>query len=118
MNAMPLGEIFWNCLSASFSMKEGTNSTNLDSIVIPKAIGVCKSLFHVCTPKETKSMSISLPCVEQVDHHSFVLTLSILPGDGCRKGLEDKTYPAMDSPVHGKFDDVSCILVEDCNHKL
>ena len=118
MNAMPLGQIFWNVLSASFSMKEGANSKNLDSTVIPKAIGVCKSLFHVCIPKETKSMSISLPCVEQVDHHSFVLTLSILPGDGCRKGLEDKTYPAMDSPVHGEFDDEICILVEDCNHKL
>ena len=118
MNAMALGEIFWNFLSASFSMKEGANNEILDSIVIPKAIGVCKSLFHVCTPKETKRMSISLPCVEQVDHHSFVLTLSILPGDGCRKGLEDKTYPAMDSPVHGESDDASCILVEDCNRKL
>ena len=63
-------------------------------------------------------MSISLPCVEQVDHHSFVLTLPILPGDVCRKGLEDKTYPAMDSPVHGESDDASCILVEDCNRKL
>ena len=76
MNAMPLGEIFWNFLSASFSMKEGTNSKNLDSIMIPKAIGVCKSLFHVCTPKETKSMSIGLPCVEQADHHSFVLNFA------------------------------------------
>ena len=118
MNAMPLGEKFWNFVSASFSMKEGANSKNLDSIVIPKAIGVCTSLFHVCTPKETKSMSISLPCVEQTDHHSFVLTLSILPGDGCRKGLEDKTYPAMDLPVHGESDDASCILIEYCSSKL
>ena len=99
-------------------MKEGANGKTLDSIVIPKAIGVCKSLFHVCTPKETKSTSISLPCVGQADHHSFVLTLSILPGDGCRKGLEDKTYPVMDSPFHGKSDDASCTLVGDCNHKL
>ena len=30
-------------------------------------------------------MSTSLPCVGQADHYSFVLTLSILPGDGCRK---------------------------------
>ena len=118
MNAMPLGEIFWNYLSASFSMNEGANSKNLDIIVIPKAIGVCKSLFHVCTPKETKSMSIGLPCVEQADHHSCVLTLSILPGDGCRKGMEDNTYPGMDSPVHRESDDASCILVEDYTRKL
>ena len=115
---MPLGEIFWNFLSASFSMKEGANGKNLDSIVIPKARGVFKSLFHFCIPKETKRMSISLPCVGQADHYSFVVTLSILPGDGCRKGLEDKTYPAMDLLVHGESDDTSCILVEDCNHKL
>ena len=99
-------------------MKEGANSKIRDSTVIPTAIGLFKSLFHVCTPKETKSMSIGLPWVEQVDHYSFVLTLSILPGDGCRKGLEDKTYPAMDSPVHGESDDASCILVKDCNRKL
>ena len=86
--------------------------------MIPKAIGVHKSLFHVCTPKETKSISISLPCVGQVDHYSYVLTLSISPGDRCRKGLEDKTYSEMDSPVHGESDDARCILVEDCNHKL
>ena len=115
---MPLGEIFWNFLSASFSMKEGANGKHLDSIMIPKAIGVCKSLFYVCTPKETNSISISLPCVGQADHYSFVLALSISPGDGCRKGLEDKTYPAMDSPVHGESDDASCILVEVCNCKL
>ena len=99
-------------------MKEGANGTNLDSIVIPKAIGVCKFLFHVCTSKETKSMSISLPCVGQADHYSFVVMLSISPGDGCRKGLEDTTYPAMDLPVHGESDDASYILVEDCNRKL
>ena len=115
---MPLGEIFWNILSSSFSMKEGANGKYLDSIVIPKEIEVGKSLFHVCTLKETKSMSINLPCVGQTDHYSFVVTLSSSPGDGCRKGLEDKTYPAMDSPVHGESDDASCILVEDCNRKL
>ena len=70
-------------------MREGANGKNLDSIMIPKAIGVHKSLFHVCTPKETKSISISLPCAGQVDHYSFVLTLSISPGNGCRKGLEE-----------------------------
>ena len=63
-------------------------------------------------------MSIGPPWVGQADHHSFILTLSILPGNGCRKGLEDKTYPEMDSSVHGESDDVRCILVEDCNHKL
>ena len=61
-------------------MKEGANNEILDSIVIPKAIGVCKSLFHVCTPKETKRMSISLPCVEQVDqfsHCQFCLAMVV-----------------------------------------
>ena len=81
-------------------MKESANGKNLDSIVIPKAIDICKSLFHVCTPMETKGMNISLPCVGQADHYRFVLTFSILPGNGCRKGLEDKTYPAIDLPIH------------------
>ena len=37
---------------------------------------------------------------------------------GRRKGLEDKTYPAMDLRVHGEFDGASCILVEDCIRTL
>ena len=37
---------------------------------------------------------------------------------GRRKGLEDETYPAMDSPVHGDAGGVSFILVEDCFRKL
>ena len=28
---------------------------------------------------------------------------------GRRKGLDDKTYPAMDLPVHGETDGVNCI---------
>ena len=30
---------------------------------------------------------------------------------GRRKGLEDKTYPAVDLLVHGEFDGARCILV-------
>ena len=37
---------------------------------------------------------------------------------GRRKGLEDKTYPAMDLLVHGEFDGASFILVEDCIRML
>ena len=63
-------------------------------------------------------MSVSLPCIGQMVHCSFVLTFLPLPGHGHRKGLEDKMYLAMDTPVHGESDDTSCILVKDCNHKL
>ena len=37
---------------------------------------------------------------------------------GRRKGLEDKTYPAMDLRVHGEVDGKSFILVEDCIRML
>ena len=37
---------------------------------------------------------------------------------GHMKGLEDKTYPAMDLLVHGEFDGASFILVEDCIRML
>ena len=38
---------------------------------------------------------------------------------GRRKDLvQDKTYPAIDLSVHGEFNGVSCILVEDCIRKL
>ena len=42
-------------------MKEGDNGKNLGSIVIHKARGDQKSLFHVSTPKVTEDMSNSLP---------------------------------------------------------
>ena len=44
------------------------------------------------------------------------LPLPVCPGR--RKGLEDKTYPAMDLLVHGESDGATCILVEDCIRKL
>ena len=50
---------------------------------------------------------------EQMVHYSFVITLWPSSGHGCRRGLKDQTYSAMDSPVHGESDDTSCILVED-----
>ena len=37
---------------------------------------------------------------------------------GHMKGLEDKTYTAMDLLVHGEFDGASFILVEDCIRML
>ena len=42
----------------------------------------------------------------------------LIPGPGHKNGLEEKTYLAMDSPVHGEPGGVNCILVEDCPHKL
>ena len=96
-------------------MKKGGNSKNLGSIVIPKARGARKYLFCVSAHKETEDMSVSLPCIRQAIH------CSLLPHVFCpgrMKGLEDKTYSAMDSPVHGEPDGVSCILIEDCICKL
>ena len=52
-------------------MQESDNTKNLDSIVIPKARGVPKSLFRVSTPKETEDISVSLPCVIQAVHYRF-----------------------------------------------
>ena len=37
---------------------------------------------------------------------------------GHRKGLEDKAYLAMNSPVHGEPDGVRFTTVADCIHKL
>ena len=50
-------------------------------------------------------MSISLPYIGQTVYYFF-------------SGLEDKIYPAMDLPVYGESDGVSCILVVDCIQKL
>ena len=37
INAIPMGQIFCNFLSACFTMKEGATGKNLDSIMIPKS---------------------------------------------------------------------------------
>ena len=95
-------------------MKESDNTKNLGSIVISKAKGVPKSLFHVSTLKETEDISVSLPCVGREIHFR---SPSPVPR-GLGKGLEDKTYPAMDLLVHGEFDGASFILVEDCIRML
>ena len=100
-------------------MKESDNTKNFGSIVIPKARGIPKSLFRVSTPKETEDISIILPCIGRVVHYRFFLCSFAFAGTpGHRKGLEDKTYPAMDLLVHGEFDGASCILVEDCIRML
>ena len=100
-------------------MKESDKTKNLGSVVIPKARGVPKSLFHVSTLKETEGISVSLPCIRRAVHYRFshIRLPSPVPR-GCRKGLEDKTYPAMDLLVHGELDGASCILVEDCIRML
>ena len=96
-------------------MKESDNTNHLGSIVIPKARGVPNFLFRVSTPNETEDISIILLCVGQVVHYRFFLhSFAFASTPGRRKGLEDKTYPAMDLLVHGEFDGASCILVEDC----
>ena len=61
-------------------------------------------------------MSIGLPYVGQAVCDRFFSCFRVRPA--CRKGLEDETYPAMDSPVNGESDGESCILVEDCIQKL
>ena len=110
-----MGEIFMK--SKKFCkffehLKEGGNGKYLGSIVIRKARGVWKSLFCVSAPKGTEDMNVSLTCVGQV------VTSCFCPCPGCRKGLEDKTYPTMDLPVHVESDGVSCISVKDYICKL
>ena len=90
-------------------MKKGDNSKGYGSIVIPKAREVQKSLFRVSIAKERKDMSISLPWFVIV-LFCFFSCFRLYPA--CREGLEDKTYPAMNSPVNGESDGESCILVE------
>ena len=97
-------------------MKESDNTKNL---VIPKARGVPKSLFRVSTLKETEDISISLPVLDKRFIINFSHVRLPLPVTrGCRKGLEDKTYPEMDLRVHREFDGVSFTLVEDCIRML
>ena len=60
-------------------------------------------------------MSVSLARIGQTVHNIFFSRFHLCPGH--RKGPEDKTFPAMDSPVHGELDGVirvNFILVEDC----
>ena len=100
-------------------MKESDNTKNLGSIVIPKARGVLNSLFRVSTLKETEDISVSLPCIGRAVHYRFFSCLFAFAGPcGRRRGLEDKTYPAMDLLVHGEFDGASVILVEGCIRML
>ena len=73
--------------------------------MIPKARGVPKSLFCVSTLKEMEYISLALD--EQFTiTFSHICSPSPVP-PGCRKGLEDKTYLAMDLLVHGKFNGAS-----------
>ena len=58
-------------------MNESDNTKNLGSIVIPKARGVPKSLFHVSTLKETEDISISLPCIERAVHSIFLMFVHV-----------------------------------------
>ena len=97
-------------------MKGSDNTKNLGSI---KERGVPNSLSRVSTPKETEDISVSLPCIGRAVHYRFFShSFAFADLAGRRKGLKDKTYPAMDLLVHGKFDGVSCILVEDCIRML
>ena len=87
------------------------------SIMIPKARGVRKPLFCISTPNVKEDMNVSLPYVGQAGHRLFFFSRSHLHPLS-RKGLTDKTYPAMDSSVTGESDGVSCISVEDCIQRL
>ena len=69
--------------------------------MIPKTRGVRKSLFRVIAPKETEYMSFAHWTSDSLLFF-FFSRFRLLPG--CRKGLENKTYPAMNSPVHGESD--------------
>ena len=95
-------------------MKEGDNSKNYGSIIISKAGEVCQSLLHSVHLRREKII-ISVTLDEQIVI-IFSLTFFLYPCG--RKGLENITYPAMDSPINGKSYDVSCIPVEDCIQKL
>ena len=52
-------------------MKEGNNSKNYGSIVIPKAREIQTSLFCVSTPREREDTRVSLPYVGQAVCHCF-----------------------------------------------
>jgi len=72
-----------------------------------------KSSFCANIPKETE---IPVPHIGQAVY-SF---LWFLPSPGCRKNVEAKNYPAVDSTVNVKAHGVNFILVEDqiCNLSL
>ena len=62
-------------------------------------------------------MSVSLPTLDK----QFIVTFShifIYICHGYRKGLEDKTYPALDSPAHGECNSINYIFIENGFHKL
>ena len=101
-------------------MKESDNTKNLGSIVIPKTRGVPQSLFRVSTLKETEDIIVSLHCIGRVVHYRFFSRSFTFAGPlwTQERFVEDKTYPAMDVLVHGEFDGVSFILVEDCIRML
>ena len=85
-------------------------------MVIPKARGGRNSLLHISAPKVREVMGITLSYIGQTVCHHFFSCSRLHPA--CKKGLEDTTYPAMDSPINGESDSESCILVEDCIRKL
>ena len=75
-------------------MKEGDKDINLSSIV--------KSLFRVSTPKIW-----TLVCLALDERFVIVFSHIFVIHRGCSKGLEDETYPAIDSSVNGESDGVS-----------
>ena len=86
-------------------MKESDNTKNFGSIVIPKARGVPKSCFVSVLSRRQKISALVCLALDKrfTITFSHVRLLSPVPR-GRRKGLEDKTYPAMDLLVHGEFD--------------
>ena len=94
-------------------MKKSDTTENLGSIVISKARGVPKSLFRVSTPKETEDITALHWMSGSLSLFLIFVCLRWFDPPGRRKGMEDKTYPAMDLLIHGEFDGASCILVED-----
>ena len=55
-------------------------------------------------------MIVSLPRVGRVIHCRVFFPSCFCLRPGHRKGLEDKTYPTIDPPIHGEPDGVSCIF--------
>ena len=71
-------------------MNVGANGKNLNSIVIPKARKVLKSCF----------VSVLLRRCLALDDRLCFSSFCLTPGHW--KELENKTYPAMNTPVHGE----------------
>jgi len=65
--------------------------------------------FRVSTPKIGISLLFSKSPM-------FLTVFPLHPC--CIDTVEDKTYPAMNSPIHRELDSASFIRVEDCIHKL